>query len=93
MTANTIGVAGLANARLPARLASLTELTKIGAGRTGADGFSQELLSDAETLLRRSGERMRMSASHTVVALAGGPAAVSPRCSTPWPGRTSRPRA
>ena len=72
MTANTIGVAGLANTRLPAKLASLTELTKIGAGRTGADGFSQELLSDAETLLRRSGERMRMSASHTVVALAGG---------------------
>ena len=72
MTANTIGVSGLANTRLPARLASLTELTKIGAGRTGADGFSQELLSDAETLLRRSGERMRMSASHTVVALAGG---------------------
>ncbi len=71
MTANTIGVAR-ANTRLPARLASLTELTKIGAGRTGADGFSQELLSDAETLLRRSGERMRMSASHTVVALAGG---------------------
>ncbi len=71
MTANTIGVAR-ANTRLPARLASLTELTKIGAGRTGADGFSEELLSDAETLLRRSGERMRMSASHTVVALAGG---------------------
>ena len=40
--------------------------------RAGADGFSQELLTEAETLLRRSGERMRMSASHTVVALAGG---------------------
>lgn len=74
MTANTIGVTGLAHSRLPTRLASLQELTKIGsgAGRTGPGGFSQELLTEAENLLRRSGERMRMSASHTVVALAGG---------------------
>ncbi len=72
MTANTIGVADLGYSRLPARLASLTELTRIAAGRTGSDGFSQDLLTDSETLLRRSGERMRMSASHTVVALAGG---------------------
>ncbi len=72
MTANTIGVTGLAHSRLPARLTSLQELTKIGSGRTGSEGFSQELLTEAETLLRRSGERMRMSASHTVVALAGG---------------------
>ncbi|MGD0067256.1 MAG: GTPase, partial [Streptosporangiaceae bacterium] len=72
MTTNTIGVTGLPNARLPARLASLTELTKIGSGRAGTEGFSQELLTESELLLRRSGERMRMSASHTVVALAGG---------------------
>jgi GTP-binding protein EngB required for normal cell division len=72
VTANTIGVTGLEHSRLPARLASLTELTRIAAGRTGSEGFSQELLTDAETLLRRSGERMRMSGSHTVVALAGG---------------------
>ncbi|HJY97930.1 MAG TPA: GTPase, partial [Streptosporangiaceae bacterium] len=72
MTANTIGLTGLGHSRLPARLASLTQLTKIAAGRTGSEGFSQELLTDSETLLRRSGERMRMSASHTVVALAGG---------------------
>jgi len=72
VTANTIGVSGLAHSRLPARLASLQELTKIGSGRTGSEGFSQPLLTEAETLLRRSGERMRMSASHTVVALAGG---------------------
>jgi GTP-binding protein EngB required for normal cell division len=72
VTANTIGVTGLAPSRLPARLASLHELTRIGSGRTGSDGFSQELLTQAEALLRRSGERMRMSASHTVVALAGG---------------------
>jgi GTP-binding protein EngB required for normal cell division len=72
VTSNTIGVTGLPSARLPIRLASLTELTRIGSARTGADGFSPELLAEAETLLRRSGERMRMSASHTVVALAGG---------------------
>jgi GTP-binding protein EngB required for normal cell division len=72
VTSNTIAVAGLPSASLPGRLASLTELTRIGSRRTGADGFSPELLAEAETLLRRSGERMRMSASHTVVALAGG---------------------
>jgi GTP-binding protein EngB required for normal cell division len=72
VTANTIGLTGLGHSRLPARLAALTELTKIASGRTGSEGFSQELLTDSETLLRRSGERMRMSASHTVVALAGG---------------------
>src|SRR5579863_4589659 len=62
----------LPSASLPVRLASITELTRIGSRRTGADGFSPELLAEAETLLRRSGERMRMYASHTVVALAGG---------------------
>jgi GTP-binding protein EngB required for normal cell division len=72
VTSNTIGMTGLPSASLPVRLASLTELTRIGTRRTGADGFSPELLAEAETLLRRSGERMRMSASHTVVALAGG---------------------
>ncbi len=70
MTSNTVGIAGLPSARLSARLTSLTELTKIGFART--DGFNTELLTEAELLLRRSGERMRMSASHTVVALAGG---------------------
>ena len=72
MTANTIGMTGLGYSRLPGRLASLTELTRIAADRAGSEGFSQELVTDAEALLRRSGERMRMSASHTVVALAGG---------------------
>jgi GTP-binding protein EngB required for normal cell division len=72
VTANTIGLTGLGHSRLPARLASLTQLTRIAAARTGSEGFSQELLTDSETLLRRSGERMRMSATHTVVALAGG---------------------
>jgi GTP-binding protein EngB required for normal cell division len=72
VTTNTLGVTGLAHSRLPIRLASLTELTRIGAERAGSEGFSQDLLTDAEALLRRSGERLRMSASHTVVALAGG---------------------
>ena len=72
MTANTIGMTGLPHSLVSTRLASLTELTRIGVGRAGPDGFSQELLTDSEALLRRSGERMRMSASHTVVALAGG---------------------
>ncbi len=72
MTANTIGVTGLPVTRLPARLAALTELTRVGSARSGSEGFSPELLADAETLLRRSGERLRMSATHTVVALAGG---------------------
>ena len=52
------------------RLAALTELTRLGTARK--DGFDAGLLADAENLLRRSGERMRMSSSHTVVALAGG---------------------
>ena len=69
MTANTIGVPVT---RLPARLAALTELTRIGSSRSGSEGFDPELLADAETLLRRSGERLRMSATHTVVALACG---------------------
>jgi len=72
VTANTIGTTGLPHPLVSARLASLTELTRLGTGRAGSDGFSQELLDDSEALLRRSGERMRMSASHTVVALAGG---------------------
>jgi GTP-binding protein EngB required for normal cell division len=69
VTANTIGVTGLPHQGLSGRLASLTELMRLGGQR---DGFSPELLAEAETLLRRSGERMRMSAAHTVVALAGG---------------------
>jgi len=56
------------------RLAALAELARLGGARPAADGpgFDPALLNDAEQLLRRSGERMRMSASHTVVALAGG---------------------
>jgi len=59
-----------ASASVSERLAALNELTKLGTARK--DGFDASLLADAESLLRRSGERMRMSSSHTVVALAGG---------------------
>src|SRR5579862_8474094 len=44
-------------------------------GAPGADdvtGFSEALLDDAESVLRRAGERLRLSGNHTVVALAGG---------------------
>src|SRR5215831_13128750 len=37
-----------------------------------ADGFSRSLLDDSDAVLRRAGERLRLSANHTVVALAGG---------------------
>jgi GTP-binding protein EngB required for normal cell division len=57
---------------LTARLTALTQLIQIGSARTGADGFSEELLRDAEQLEERAGERLRLSAGHTVVALAGG---------------------
>ena len=57
---------------LPARLTALTRLIQIGSARAGAGGFSRELLRDAEELEERAGERLRLSAGHTVVALAGG---------------------
>jgi GTP-binding protein EngB required for normal cell division len=56
-------------APLSARLDALAELVKIGRAR---DGFSAELLDSAEEVLRRAGERLRLSGDHTVVALAGG---------------------
>jgi len=52
------------------RLTALHELTRLAAARP--DGFDPALRKEAEQLLRRSGERMRMSGTHTVVALAGG---------------------
>ncbi|MGH3170821.1 MAG: GTPase, partial [Trebonia sp.] len=56
-------------ATLSPRLDALAELVKLGRGR---DGFSQDLLDESDDVLRRAGERLRLSASHTVVALAGG---------------------
>jgi len=57
---------------LSRRLDALAELVKLATSRQGADGFSNALITDSEALLRRAGERLRLSASHIVVALAGG---------------------
>jgi GTP-binding protein EngB required for normal cell division len=65
----------LAEQNLPQRLDALAELVKIGRNREdrgAATGFSKSLLDDSEALLRRAGERLRLSGNHTVVALAGG---------------------
>jgi len=67
---------------LAQRLDALAELVRIGRTRVGqpalgpgADdrtGFSEALLDDAESVLKRAGERLRLSGNHTVIALAGG---------------------
>ncbi|MGH3156946.1 MAG: GTPase, partial [Streptosporangiaceae bacterium] len=57
---------------LPGRLNSLARLIQIGSARSGPDGFDPELLAEAGDLLGRAGERLRLSAAHTVVTLAGG---------------------
>jgi GTP-binding protein EngB required for normal cell division len=59
-------------AGLPDRLTALSGLIQIASARTGAGGFSEDLLRSAEELANRAGERLRLSAGHTVVALAGG---------------------
>jgi GTP-binding protein EngB required for normal cell division len=64
--------AGAPATSLSARLAALDQLVQIGLARSGPDGFSQKLLNDAEQLLARADQRLRMSSAHTVVALAGG---------------------
>ena len=51
---------------------ALARMIQIGSARSGRDGFSKKLLADAEEVLGRAGERMRLSSSHTVVVLAGG---------------------
>ena len=57
---------------LSARLVALARMIQIGSARAGRDGFGDKLLADAEEVLGRAGERMRLSSSHTVVVLAGG---------------------
>jgi hypothetical protein len=47
-------------------------MIQIGSARSGRNAFSKKLLADAEEVLVRAGERMRLSSSHTVVVLAGG---------------------
>jgi GTP-binding protein EngB required for normal cell division len=51
---------------------ALARMIQIGTARSGRDGFSKKLLSQAEDVLGRAGERMRLSSAHTVVVLAGG---------------------
>jgi GTP-binding protein EngB required for normal cell division len=77
----TIGSLGqrLDGQSLPVRLDALAELVRIGRARQaqGQDdgtggGFSAALLDDADSVLKRAGERLRLSGHHTVVALAGG---------------------
>jgi len=63
---------GAVRGALPARLTALARLIQIGTARAGPDGFDLGLLEEAEELLARAGERLRLSAEHTVVALAGG---------------------
>jgi hypothetical protein len=65
-------VTGLTHLSLPARLEALAKIAAIGAGRSGPDGFSPELVAEAQALLERAGERQRLSAAHTVVTLGGG---------------------
>ena len=77
----------MAEQDLSRRLDALAELIRIGRARPGqaagqpeprapgADdgtGFGQALLDDADAVLKRAGERLRLSGNHTVVALAGG---------------------
>src|SRR6202453_4550433 len=84
---STFPVAGqrLGDNTLSRRLDALAEIVRIGQARHGqhppqspgsedgaAVGFDQAVLDDADALLKRAGERLRLSSSHTVVALAGG---------------------
>jgi GTP-binding protein EngB required for normal cell division len=69
------GARQLAEQDLSQRLDALAQLVKIGRNhedRGTATGFSKPLLDESEALLRRAGERLRLSGNHTVVALAGG---------------------
>jgi GTP-binding protein EngB required for normal cell division len=68
----SVGPPQMTERNLSARLDALAELVKVARPRQGQDGFSKALLDDSEAVLRRAGERLRLSANHTVVALAGG---------------------
>jgi hypothetical protein len=57
---------------LSERLSALARLVQIGSARAGPEGFSTGLLADAEALLARAGERLRLSSQHTIAVLAGG---------------------
>jgi energy-coupling factor transporter ATP-binding protein EcfA2 len=59
-------------ASLSDRLTAVARLVQIGSARGGPDGFSAELMGDAEALLARAGERLRLSSQHTIAVFAGG---------------------
>jgi GTP-binding protein EngB required for normal cell division len=65
----SVGPPQMAAFNLSQRLDALADLVRIG--RTH-DGFSEELLDESDAVLRRAGERLRLSGNHTVAALAGG---------------------
>ncbi|HEX6487246.1 MAG TPA: GTP-binding protein [Candidatus Dormibacteraeota bacterium] len=70
-----IGPPQMAEQNLARRLDALAGLVAIGRQHEEtktAAGFSTSLLDDSEAVLRRAGERLRLSGNHTVVALAGG---------------------
>ena len=77
----------LSERSLSRRLDALAELIRIGRARQApaeeqppgpgqgdeaVAGFGQPLLDDADAVIKRAGERLRLSGHHTVVALAGG---------------------
>ncbi|MGD0925568.1 MAG: YfjP family GTPase [Streptosporangiaceae bacterium] len=67
------GTAGTGTAAdLSGRLTALARVIQIGAARSGPEGFSEPLLTEAEQLVARAGERLRLSPNHTVAVLAGG---------------------
>jgi energy-coupling factor transporter ATP-binding protein EcfA2 len=84
----SVGPQRIAEQNLAPRLDALAELVRIGRprqaqgggahaqSRPGAQddrpGFSPALLDEAESVLKRAGERLRLSSKHTVVAIAGG---------------------
>ena len=83
----SVGPQRMGERSLSPRLDALAELVRIGRARQdqgapgaaelrtqGDDGtgFGSALLDDAESVLKRAGERLRLSSNHTVVALAGG---------------------
>ncbi len=71
-TATAEGTSAGQSTGLSAQLMALARMIQIGTARSGRDGFSKKLLSQAEDVLGRAGERMRLSSAHTVVVLAGG---------------------
>ena len=72
MTTSAPPFAAQPDTELPDRLAALASMVQIGADRSGPGGFSPELLAETRELLERAGERLKLSAAHTVVTLAGG---------------------